>query len=30
MTWPGPYPAISRRFVQTGDPGQREFWLFIF
>ena len=30
MAWPSPYPAISSRFVQTGGPGQREFWLFIF
>jgi TonB family protein len=26
--WPSPYPVHSR-FVQVGEPGAREFWLFI-
>jgi TonB family protein len=27
LVWPSPYPVQSR-FVQVGDPGGREFWLF--
>jgi TonB family protein len=27
--WPSPYPVQSR-FVQVGEPGRREFWLFVF
>ncbi|WP_457098055.1 TonB family protein [Lysobacter sp. P5_B9] len=29
LVWPSPYPVQSR-FVQVGEPGAREFWLFTF